>query len=103
MKKNTNEKEHPNEAFYVNLKSQVHEHNWKELGGKKLTKYKYSNFRWTRSSLLASVVVMLFQYANLDITQLKYDNNTLSIADKEKVKERTRPNIPSFWEHILKT
>jgi hypothetical protein len=91
-----NEKEHPNEAFYVNLKAQVHEHNWKELGEKELTKYNDANFRWTRSSLLASVVVMLFQYANLDITQLKYDNNTLSIADKGKFNERTRPNILSY-------
>jgi hypothetical protein len=91
--KKMSEKEHQNEAFYVTVKVQMHEHNWKELGGGgELTKYKGANFRWTRSSLLASVVVMLFQYGNLDLTKLKYDNNKLSITDKEKVNERTRPN-----------
>lgn len=63
-----NKKEHQNEAFCVTLKAQVNEHNWKKLGERKLTKYKDANFRCTRSSLLASVVIMLFQYANLDLS-----------------------------------
>jgi len=51
--------------------------------------YKATNFRWTSSSLWASVAVILFQtgeaYSNLDLTKVKYDSNKLLIVDKEKV------------------
>ena len=99
-KKKKNAREHKNEALYVTLKAQVHEHNWKELGGGgRSTKCKDANFRCTRSSLLASVFVILFQYANLYLTKLKCYSNKLSITKKEKVNERARPNILSNWEN----
>jgi len=67
-------------------------------------KHKTANFRWTRSSLLASVAVMLFQTdkanCNLDLTKVKYNNNKLPVVEKEKINVRTSPNILSDEENL---
>jgi hypothetical protein len=59
------------------------------MWGKKRLKHRATSFRWTRSSLLASVLVMLFQtgeaYSNLDLTKVTYNNKKLSEVEKEKV------------------
>jgi hypothetical protein len=66
-------------------------------------KYKAANFHPTRSSLLTSVAIMSFQtgetYCNLDLTQVKYDDNKPTIAENEKVNVCTSANISSDQEH----
>ena len=51
-------------------------------------KYKDANFRWTSSSLWTLVDVISFRtgetYSNLDLTEVRYDSNKLSVVDKEK-------------------
>ena len=53
----------------------------------KRVKYKAANFRWMSSSLWAPADVILFRtgeaYSNLDLTNVKYDSNKLSVVDKK--------------------
>jgi hypothetical protein len=84
----------------VSSEAQVHEHYCKEYGrgGKKRLKDTAANFHFTYSSLLALVVV-IFQaggaYSNLDLTNVKYKNNKLSLVEKESVDACMNPNILS--------
>ena len=70
-------------------------------------KHKTPNFRWTRSSLLASVVVMLFQtgeaYYNLNVTTVKYDSTELSTLEMEQVKTHKRPNTERLIVYVVDT
>jgi hypothetical protein len=70
---------------------------------KKRLKHRAANFCWTRSSLLASVVVMLVQtgeaYSNLDLTKVTYNNKKLSKVEKKKVVVRMSPNVFSDCEN----
>jgi hypothetical protein len=70
---------------------------------KKRAKYKAANFRWTSSSLWASVAVILLQtgeiYSNSDLTKVKYESNKLSIVDEEKVNIVRVPNFVSIRFH----
>ena len=57
-----------------------------------------ANFHFAHSSLLALVVV-IFQagkaYSNLDLNNIKYNNNKESIVEKQCVNACMRPNILS--------
>jgi hypothetical protein len=46
---------------YITLEAQVRKRNYKECEGKKRVQHKAANFRWTRSSLLVSIVVLLIK------------------------------------------
>ena len=70
-------------------------------GKKKSLKDTAADFHFTHSSLLALVVVT-FQagaaYYNLDLTNVKYKNNKLSLVEKESVDACMNPNILSDWK-----
>jgi hypothetical protein len=64
----------------VTLDAQERKYNYNECAEKKLLKHRAANFRWMYFSLLASVVLMVFQtgeaYSNLVPTKGKVQPST---------------------------
>jgi len=59
---------------YLTFEVQVHKCNYTEYKENKRLKHRAANFRWIRSRLFVSVVVMTFQtneaYSNLGLTKV---------------------------------
>ena len=73
---------------------------------KKWLKDRAANFHCTHSSLLALVVVIIQAGkvdSNTDLTEVKCDNNKLSIVEKEHVTASGSPNNLNDWKKEFST
>jgi hypothetical protein len=83
----------------------VSKHNCNKLEENKCLKHRDANLRWIRSSLLSSIVVMLFQkdeaYFNIDLPKVTCKNNKLSMVEKESCNVRISAKVFSDLEKIM--